>query len=229
MKQLKPLAHLRVELPSNRDYTGILSAFAQDGNLIAGPFPVAGRAGDELAAEHGNPSRTTTLPYGDTPLGGYRIIAVSPTGPGTRYRRDLFGAHGAVVLQPRDGEAALAEANGRFEIIIHGGPSLPDGRLRATSGNLRIANEHLRILVELLQSSKLTACVCKIVAAKRRGKSIELAGADDPGLEKSFELRGTVKPKRIRVTPDLVAFGEYSPDVPFVEHIEPPEPWPTLP
>ena len=145
MKKSNPLVSLLIELPANRDYTGTLSLLNESGKIILGPFAVAGRSGDQLAAEHGNPSRATTLPYGDTALGTYRVAAISATGSGTRYRRDLFGAHGAIVLHAKDGDAALAEANGRFEILIHGGPLSPYGTLRATSGHLRIADNDLKV------------------------------------------------------------------------------------
>jgi hypothetical protein len=203
---------LHIELPANRDYTGTISLLADDGNCVAGPFAICGRSGDQLASEHGNPSRTTTLPYGDTPLGIYRVVAFAPTGTGTKYRRDLFGAHGAFILHAVSGDAALAEANGRFEILIHGGPLSPDGRLRATSGGMRIADDDLCVLAGIIGQCRGLTCEC-FQAATSSG-SVQVDGefnCEEPGA--GSPKANWITPRTRRVpTPELIAHGEYTPD-----------------
>jgi len=67
------MSRIHVQLPADRDYAGLLQLEDDFGHVIAGPYAVCGRANDEAAREHGNPARATTLPYGDTPLGTYRV------------------------------------------------------------------------------------------------------------------------------------------------------------
>jgi hypothetical protein len=202
---------LRIELPANRDYTGTISLLAEDGNCIAGPFAVCARSGDRLADEHGNPSRTTTLPYGDTPLGIYRVAAFTPTGTGTKYRRDLFGAHGAFILHAVSGDAALAEANGRFEILIHGGPLSPDGRLRATSGGMRIADDELCMLAGII--SQCRGLICECFQAATLPEAVQVDGefnCEEPGSDSPKANWITPRAHRV-LTRELIAHGEYAP------------------
>ena len=135
----------RITLPANRDYVGLISVADQSGVLLAGPFRIAARADDDIAAEHGNPTRATTLPFGDPPLGLYRVQGLSRTGEGTNYRQDLFGIHDIIVLNGVGGHAALADANGRFEVVIHGGPLAADGGLRASTGHFRVSDTDLAV------------------------------------------------------------------------------------
>jgi hypothetical protein len=200
---------LRIELPANRDYTGKITLLDNNGQIIAGPFEVCGRSGDELATEHGNPSRATTLPYGDTPLGTYRIAGFVSTGPGTRYRADLFGVFGAFVLEAKGGDAALADANGRFEILIHGGSLSSNGRLRATSGNMRVADSDLRILGKLIRRPSDVFCECVLAASMRAPNFVDRQNAEDTTVE-TLPTRTWITTSIHRpAVPMLVAYGEY--------------------
>src|SRR5580658_6344051 len=107
-----------VQLPANRDYAGTLEIQTAAGKRIAGPFHVCGRANDESAQKNRNPGRDPLLPFGDLPFGEYQIVKTMATGDGTPYPVDEFGSAGIVLMRPKSGDAALADANGRFGFFI---------------------------------------------------------------------------------------------------------------
>ncbi len=156
------LASIVVELPAERSYAGALSVRDDSGKVVAGPFPVCGRASDKPAAMHGNPNRSALLCYGDTPLGDYRILETSDSGEGTSYPAETYGPHGVLILRPVAGEAALSEANGRFFLLIQGGSA---ARLRPTNGSLRLFDEDQRALLSIVR--KLGAILCSCYEAKK--------------------------------------------------------------
>jgi hypothetical protein len=154
---------ITIRLPSNRDFAGTLKLEDAKGKLIAGPFQICARAHDEPARANGNPDRLSVLPFGDMPLGEYQIIQIIPSGPGTPYDGDEFGSAGIVFLQPRHGEGVLADANGRFIFLIHGGALSRNGALRPTQdGSLRLSNRDQRKLVGLLRRVGVAACRCHV-------------------------------------------------------------------
>jgi hypothetical protein len=201
---------IEISVPANRDFVGSLKVWSEWGRVVAGPFPIAARASDEIAAEHGNPRRITTLPYGDPPAGTYRYGRKAATGHGSRLRQDLFGTKDVIVLLPTGGPAALGDANGRFEILIHGGPPAPNGGLRATSGHFRISDPDLDVLGDIVERAGRVTCVCVETAVAGRAVVAGLGPA----------RQATARPDRLRRRPKplvpyeaLVAFGEYtSPD-----------------
>lgn len=144
---------LVVKLPCNRDYCGELSLISADGGILAGPFKVAGRANTSAAVQAGNPERSPLLPYGDTPTGQYRLVRILKSGAGTSYHARIYGGHGILVLSGASGDAALAEASGRFHLFIQGGPLYKDGRLCSTNGALRMRNADLAALLALLKTT----------------------------------------------------------------------------
>ena len=149
---------LVIEFISTRDRCGALTLFDERGRKICGPFPVAGRASEVLAAANGNASRDTLLCYGDTPAGGYAVRQLLKSGNGTYFPTAQFGSHGVVVLEPISGDAACAEANGRFHFLITGGKLSASGQLRSTAGSLRLSNEHQRALFAALQKKREVRC-----------------------------------------------------------------------
>jgi hypothetical protein len=201
---------IEITLSANRDFLGSLTVWSDAGEIAAGPFPVAGRASDDIAAEHGNPMRAPTLPYGDPPAGTFRYGGQKNTGAGSRLRQDLFGPKPVIVLLPTGGPAALGDANGRFEIFIHGGPPATSGGLRATSGHFRISDPDLELLGAIVERAGRVSCVCVETAIPGPGL---VAGLGPP-------RQATINPDRTGRTPRplvpyeaLVAFGEYtSPD-----------------
>ena len=111
---------LIVELPADRNRAGVLRLEDENGCLVAGPFDVCGLAHEGTASLNGNPTCDLLLPYGNTTVGHYRVIAVCSSGPNTEWPARQFGEHGVIVLAPTAGDAALADANGRFRFLIHG-------------------------------------------------------------------------------------------------------------
>jgi hypothetical protein len=150
--------HLLIEFSLDRRYSGALSLFNQRGDRICGPYPVAGRSTSSLAAAHGNARRDPTLLYGDTPTGSYRLSQILKSGKGTSLSTAEFGPHGVAVIEATSGAAAAAEANGRFHLLIEAGQPAADGALRSTVGALRLANEHLRILIAALRKGGELRC-----------------------------------------------------------------------
>jgi hypothetical protein len=201
---------IEITLPANRDFLGSLKVWSDVGEIVAGPFPVAGRASDDIAAEHGNPTRAPTLPYGDPPAGTFRYSGKIATGGGSRLRQDLFGPKPVIVLLPTGGPAALGDANGRFEIFIHGGPPAPSGGLRATSGHFRIRDPDLEVLGDIVERAGRVRCVCVETAIP--GRAV-VAGLGTPRQATANPDRPRRTPKRLVPYEALVAFGEYtSPD-----------------
>jgi hypothetical protein len=202
---------IRIELPVDRDYVGALRVLSKSGEALAGPFRIAARASDEIAAAHGNPTRATTLPYGDPPLGSYRYHGMASTGEGTKYRRDLFGPLDVIVLTGSSGHAALADANGRFEIMIHGGPLAAGGGLRAGTGHFRISDPDLTAVSDLIRRARTAFCVCEEAQLYDRDDLVSDLSrltdrADEPRLT-------SYRRQRVPVGDEfLVAWGEYAPD-----------------
>jgi hypothetical protein len=147
-----------VELPRNRDCCGSLFVFQATGEILCGPFAVGARANDQLASARGNPTRNPLHRFGDTPSGTWRVREILPSGPETNFPEGEFGPHGVVVLEATGGDAALADANGRFRILIQAGQPSADGRLRATAGALRLSNEAQLQLLKAIEERGGSRC-----------------------------------------------------------------------
>lgn len=152
------MSRLVVELPGDRSRCGRIELLGDQGETICGPFAVAGRSSSVLAARSDNRTRFSLLPYGDTPTGNFVIRARVPTGKGTPFPSDEFGSAGALVLEGITGDAALADANGRFSFLLQGGNLSADGRLRSTAGSLRMANADLRALLRAVVQASCKSC-----------------------------------------------------------------------
>lgn len=194
---------LVIRLPKNRDRYGSLTLHDTAGGIIEGPFPAIGRAGSALAHGAGNPDRLPTKPFGDTPLGIYRLRRLEPT-PTAPKRLTSHGPHGRLILAPVSGDAALAEAAGRFEFAIQGGPLGPNGALRATDGAIRVHDSTIWILLDALRGRE--GLDCEIV---RNG--LETPGAAERDAEACvYDDGGVIDPP----WPDSGApQGGYAPDV----------------
>jgi hypothetical protein len=169
---------LIVKLPSDRGFCGEIRLVGEDGAALAGPFRIAGRAAAGPAAEMGNPARSRLLRFGDTPTGRYKVRAILGSGAGTEYREAAYGSGGIIVLDPCGGEAALAEANGRFHFFIQGGATL-DGLLCATGGALRMHDEDLQLLRAMLDETAGVECWCVEDAAMAVGPAVADCGYDE--------------------------------------------------
>ncbi|MBL8501557.1 MAG: L,D-transpeptidase [Nitrosomonas sp.] len=150
---------VQVRLPSNRDQTGELSLIDPITQLpVFGPVPVLGRAAKNIAVAHGNPARTSTLPFGHTPLGSYSIVSILKNGTGTSRPENQYGKSGSIVLDPQSGDAAVAKRNGRVGLLIHGGrqannPTPLPSHLISTSGCLRMLDGDLAKLIEAIKQN----------------------------------------------------------------------------
>ena len=179
------MIRILVELGSDRDRCGTLGVFDANGHRLAGPFPVAGRASDALAAARGNPRREPTLRYGDMPTGGFAVRGILKTGKTTPFAAAEYGPHGVVILEGISGEAAIAEANGRFQFFVQAGALAKDGSLRSTAGALRLSNEHQRLLVAALKRDVPAECDVVQSQPTRRTAKVFIDAtcrAEDPPL-----------------------------------------------
>ncbi len=190
-----------IRLPSNRDYPGQLHLENPSGKRIAGPFPVGGRADNKLAQDNGNPDRNRLLPFGDTPLGEYQILQIVASGTGTPYAAEEFGAAGIVLLQPKDGEAVLADANGRFGFFIQGGAVSRKGALRPTEGSLRLFNGHQRKFIAALRRLGGADCQCLVVETESGKTKHRIADAASFKPAVNFLTQGKGIPSEVFAGP----------------------------
>jgi hypothetical protein len=161
---------IRISLPEDRDYAGRLEVLDAAGAVVLGPFPAAGRAHDKPAAAHGNALRNPLLPYGDTPIGTYSVRGAVESGLGTALDSKVFGVHGVVLLEPVSGQAALADAHGRFRLFIQGGDD-DEGGLRATAGAVRLLDRDQKQLVALL-GRIAERVLCEIIPTAECGAKV---------------------------------------------------------
>ncbi len=148
---------LLCSLSSNRDKLGTLEAVDSDG-VVLFEAPCLARSDDMYAAKEFNKGRNPAKKGGDLPEGTYTCKLLAP------YKDEgywhSYGPNGQVSLDPIRGQALMAKANGRTGLWIHGGdPSANKwqiencGGLRFTHGCLRLANDDMKRLYELLSSA----------------------------------------------------------------------------
>jgi len=141
---------IEIQLPTDRAQPGALLLRDSAGKAVFGPVSAGGIADQGAANAHGNPQRSTILPFGDTPTGSYSIEKTVPTGDGTGRSAHSYGTNGAVVLVPTGGDALLAAQAGRTGLLIHGGDASPAGGLRATHGCVRLSNANIKGLMDAI-------------------------------------------------------------------------------
>jgi len=149
-----------IELPADRSKLGQISLKNQD-QLLWGPAACYGKADGQSAADHGNPTRDPLKPFGDTPLGTYACVIGHPAV--TPKIAHSYGPNGYIVLSPVSGPAKIAEQNGRFGLLIHGGDLNAAGKLRPTFGCVRVPNDRLRFLMAKIEPLMKTGVQCQIV------------------------------------------------------------------
>jgi hypothetical protein len=182
---------IQILMSADRGRCGSLRLFGAGEKLLAGPFAVAARATDRLAAANGNPGRNPLFRYGDTPSGTYRLLSRQPTGGRHGFAADEYGAAGIILLRPVAGDAALAEANGRYIGAIIGGEPAASGRLRSTAGAFRLANADLRALIKALgKTPEGVICQCNIAPPAARAARVE----DAPCLQTDPISAGLARP-----------------------------------
>lgn len=162
---------ITVDLPEDRTRTGLLTLKDKNGKVLAGPFRVLGKADGRTAKKRNNPNRSRILQYGDTPTGGYRVTGAFKVGDGTVYAKKSYGIHGALRLDPVDGEAKQAKEIGdRTGLLIHSGDLGAQNRLRPTNGCLRLSNDDMKklldelVVVAVIQGEVKAACAVTSIA-----------------------------------------------------------------
>ncbi|TPK60446.1 hypothetical protein FJ930_28635 [Mesorhizobium sp. B2-4-15] len=152
------MSRLIVELTGNRDVCGRLTLLDDAGKPVCGPFATAARSSDVLAAANGNRQRASLQRYGDTPTGRYVVRHLFKSSKRNGFPPSWFGPNGIIVIEGISGNAALAEANGRFHFLICGGELSPNGELRSTAGGLRIENDAMGALFPAMMEDPCTSC-----------------------------------------------------------------------
>ncbi len=134
-----------IELFPDRSRVGRLIVQDDSGDTLLGPFAALGKADDNAAKANGNPSRDPLHVFGDTPLGSYQCHVQPPQTPVHSY-----GPYKTIALVATGGDALTAQKNGRSGLLIHGGDLGPNGSLRPTHGCVRLFNEDMKLLTDLL-------------------------------------------------------------------------------
>jgi hypothetical protein len=154
------VATILIKLSKDRTRYGELKLEDNRGALIYGPIEIVGRSSDSAARKHGNDSRCSILRFGDTPTGTYRVSGILDSGKGTIYDPVGYGPNGLIVLTAVSGDAAFAEANGRFHIFIQGGAKAKNGKLRSTNGCLRLSDADQKSLISRIRHLNDIFCHC---------------------------------------------------------------------
>lgn len=171
---------ISVELPNDRSRLGTLSLLADDGTIVAGPFPAYGKADRGTATGHGNANGSSLLPYGDTPAGNYNVSGLEATGDGTTRSQHSYGPNGAIRLNPVSGDALTASTLGRQYLLIHGGDPNPAGGLRPTNGCIRLADvDMLALLNAIAVEEQLTGVPPDSCSVQSTAVSVVSGGLDD--------------------------------------------------
>lgn len=171
---------LLIELPPDRGKSGRLWLLDRRGVRLAGPFEALGKADGQTATARKNPGRSTLLPYGDTPTGGYQITEIIKVGDGTHYAARSYGTHGALRLSPVSGDAKTAnDVGGRTGLLIHGGAPGPQGRLRPTNGCIRLSNTDMKRLLDELFLLEITQALPSACEVNTVGVAVRESAADE--------------------------------------------------
>jgi hypothetical protein len=148
---------LHVLLPKDRTKMGWFHLYGEDGeHLQAGR--ALGKADNDRAAKEGNPERITTLPYGDTPAGRFKLTRVHPVSAEKQPRMGVKW----LPIEGESGDAAVANQV-RTSLGIHAGrdgdPRTQAGELVPTNGCVRIAPRAAGMLWANIGSSAVLVTV----------------------------------------------------------------------
>ena len=124
---------LTINLTQDRAFNGLFTLCDTDGVLLASGR-ARGKADNGRAIKEGNPSRDSTLPFGDTPTGCYAPTRIRKTRPGSRMGEYWFHIEGI------SGDALKARENGRVGLGVHAGREDTKGWIAATHGCTRLGD-----------------------------------------------------------------------------------------
>lgn len=133
---------LLIQVDPRRDREGSLALLDANDQVLLGPVAVCATADAALARRANNAVCDPLRPGGHPPFGTYRLAKVDALEAAERSERGPY----ALSFEPVAGDALHAESFGRLLLDLHGGAPGSDGRLRATSGSLRVDD---RVLEEL--------------------------------------------------------------------------------
>lgn len=140
---------MRLDIQLFRDRTKEGVATLLDAGAAPVTFRCLGKSDSIAAAAHGNPSRDPLHVFGDIPTGEFNAVKTVPASPATPDNLRSYGPGVRFVLNGISGQAAQAVKNGRFGILIHGGPTgapMPPNALRPTHGCLRVDDSTINTL-----------------------------------------------------------------------------------
>lgn len=150
---------IRAELPADRLSNGSLTVQDEDGRMVLGPHPVVCAVDKVFAARAGNPDASRRRPFGDVPTGRYRYLGPTRPGDVALPTDENTGLHPVLVFRAIDGEAAVAEAAGRGDLLLHGGPA------EQTLGTLRLADDILAAVLASITPGPGGSTVVTLVVA----------------------------------------------------------------
>lgn len=158
------MSKLIVQFDPDRTKVGAISLINKFGQTIQF-LSALGKASRTDATAHNNPECSTILPFGDTPLGEYKIVGIEDTSGFTGKNLNSYGNKGRIRLDPISGEALLAKQNGRTGLLIHGkGKDNIINKLIVTNGCIRLLNSEIFVLINAmidlgLVNDPTTTCV----------------------------------------------------------------------
>jgi len=129
---------IKITLPKDRTKLGVLE-------IENKKFKCYGKADNAGAIKRNNPTRDPLKLFGDTPTGTYKCYVTGPLSPPRTY-----GPHKVIYLGPEKGQCKKAEVNGRSGLLIHGGDLGTKGNLRPTFGCIRVSNEDMKKILDIL-------------------------------------------------------------------------------
>ncbi len=150
---------IQAELPADRLSNGTFTVQDEDGRVVLGPHPVVCAVDKVFAARAGNPDASRRRPFGDVPTGRYRYLGLARPGDVALPIDENTGLHPVLVFRAVDGEAAMAEAAGRGDLLLHGGPA------EQTLGTLRFADDILAAVLASLMPGLAGGTMIMLVVA----------------------------------------------------------------
>jgi hypothetical protein len=158
--------HLNVLLLRNRDHPGWMRV--EIDGVSQAEFRVLGRGSKTLNRKtvSPHPSLSPFAFAGNTPTGDYVSPGIVTT---DRWNQSSYGPWGAIRLKAVAGDALLAaDVFGRKGLLIHGGaPGRFDG-YRSTLGCLRVSNDDMMRLIQLISDAgtNAEAAMCEAVTVR---------------------------------------------------------------
>lgn len=139
--QTNRFARIVVTVPADRTEYARVEAFSENDQPL-GYWVGICKADAGAARAAGNPTCDWRRKFGETPTGEYEISEIRQ--PKNQEEEDLFGSGSYIVLSPLSGNAAIAEAQGRTVLLIHGGEASP------TDGSIRLPDRAMQELLTII-------------------------------------------------------------------------------